>query len=117
MGLLFFDRVYLYTLYKLHLEKLENQSFWKIEKNIMANLNTYDLEYRNFYIDLIQKYIGNIDQLPNSSEWRKIVLKAKVEILEEFAASIQQFYTVSQLRFLKAIRLEVLSVIFINISI
>ena len=63
-------------------------------------IETSDEDSRNFHIELIQKYVGNIDQLPNSSEWKKIVLKAKVEILKEFAVAIQQFYTVSQLRFL-----------------
>ena len=61
--------------------------------------SSYD-DLRTFYIRLIQKFVGDFDQLPNGNEWKSIVIYAEVEILKEFAAAIQQFYTVSPLRLL-----------------
>ena len=33
--------------------------------------NSYD-DLRTFYVKLIQKYVGDIDRLPNSNEWKLV---------------------------------------------
>ena len=33
--------------------------------------NSYE-ELKSFYVKLIQKYVGDIDRLPNSNEWKLV---------------------------------------------
>ena len=51
---------------------------------------------RLLWVEIIQKYVGNIEEFPDT--WEKLVDKTPIEVVKDLALAVHQFFTSSQSR-------------------
>ena len=97
----------LFTLPEMILKNFDNQSLtkclalcWlskerkKLTKSL--KLRTRQGTQRLLWVEIIQKYVGNIEKFPET--WEKVIDKAPIEMLEKLALSVHEFFTFRQSR-------------------